>query len=53
MAATGGLVRRKSIVGSNSQIPSNYYNILDITTLLKKFADGCHYLNSYNCLEAI
>lgn len=23
MATTGGLVRRKSIVGSNSQIPSN------------------------------
>lgn len=46
MAATGGLVRRKSIVGSNSQIPN-------ITTLLKKFADGCYYLNSYNCLEAI
>lgn len=28
MAATGGLVRRKSIVGSNSQIPSIFQLIL-------------------------
>jgi anaphase-promoting complex subunit 3 len=48
-----GLFVEKVLLGLTLKFLVFFSLSLDITTLLKKFADGCYYLNSYNCLEAI
>ena len=45
----GNLARRRSLASSSGSFPSKFYFKADLMAMLKKYADGLYYLNSYNC----